>query len=196
MERLLEVKEIALEIKRSRNTLGLTQKKLAFNAGVSQAALARIERTPKEYNPSYATIYKILEALNNETRKKQPTGIENKTVETIMHKKIVSIKPNNSFHQALELMKGKNFSQLPVIDQNKAVLGTIYQKQLADIILEGKNPKKILVNQIMQPALPQIDKKTQLNHIKAILEKWPAILITEKQKVIGIMTSYDWFKTM
>lgn len=196
MEKLSPLKEISLEIRRTRKVLGMTQKKLAARAGVSQAALARIEKSPEEYNPSYFTIWKLLEALRNELIKNQPKNIESRTIKEIMHKKIVSIKPSESFQKALQLMKGKSFSQLPVVDKKGSVLGTIYQSQIADIVLEGKNPKDISAREIMGPALPQIDKNTSLAKAKTILEQWPAILVTENQKVIGIVTSYDWFKAI
>jgi len=196
MESILTLKEISLEIRKARKTLNLTQKKLAFLAGISQAALARIEKNPEKYNPGYATIHQIVKTLSDELMKAHPKNFENMKVLEIAHSKIVSIKPTDSFRKAIELMKGKSFSQLPVIDENNAVLGTIYQRQLADIVFDGKNPSQIKVLDIMEPALPQIDKNTPLSKVKSFLQSWPAVLITEKQKVIGIVTSYDWFKVV
>lgn len=196
MESIQTLKEIALEIKKARKTLDLTQKKLASLTGISQAALARIEKNPEKYNPGYATIQQIVKTLSDELIKAHPKTFENIKVSEIMHLKIISIKPNDSFRKAIELMKGKSFSQLPVIDENNAVLGTIYQRQLADIVFEGKDPLKIKASEIMEPALPMIDKNTPLSKAKSILQSWPAVLITEKQKVVGIVTSYDWFKVV
>jgi len=196
MESIRTLKEISLDIKKARKTLNLTQKKLASLTGISQAAIARIEKKPEEYNPGYAVIHQIVKTLSDEFAKANPKSFENIKVSEICHYKIISIKPDESFRKAIELMKGKSFSQLPVIDENNVVLGTIYQRQLADLILENRDLDKIKANEIMEPALPQIDKDTQLLKVKSFLQSWPAILITDKQRVVGIVTSFDLFKVV
>lgn len=194
MSQLSPLKEVSLEIRRARKALDITQKKLAAVSGISQAAIARIEKKPEEYNPGYSTIFRLVDALDAELLKKQPMDIGNKEVGEIMHREIVSIRKDETLHKALELMKDRNFSQLPVLDNTGNVMGTIYQRQIAGILLEGKNPKQIKAGDIMEPSLPQIDKSTKLARVKSILEQFPAIIITENMKVVGIVTSYDWFK--
>jgi len=193
MLHLWDLKETVAEIKRKRKVLDLTQKKLANLAEISQAALARIEKSPKEYNPSYSAIYQISTALDNFSKKPKGKGLEDRTAEEIMHRKVVSIKPNETLHKAIELMKGKSFSQLPVIDKD-IVIGTIYEKKVASVAFEGKNSKQVIAREIIEAPLLQIDKSTPLIKAKSILEHWPAVLVTEKNKIVGIVTVYDLLK--
>ena len=194
MEGIPRLKEIALSIKRARLGLGLTQKKLALLAGISQAALARIEREPEEYNPGYSAVFRVVEALNGEFAKRRPESVEYRRVSEIMHRKIVSVNPHDSFHKALELMKDRGFSQLPVIDEHAALVGTVFQRQIVGLLLDGKSLKTVSVGDVMEPALPMIGGSATLKQAKSILEQWPAFLVAENGRVAGIVTSYDWFK--
>jgi len=195
MARVLSLKEIVSDIKKRRKVLGLTQKRLANLAGISQAALARIEKNAVAYNPSYLAIYQISEALDVFSKGQKQTGVESKTVGDVMHKRVVSIKPSESLQKAIELMKGKSFSQLPVIEKG-VVVGTVYEKRVAGVAFEGRNPRHVRVEEIIEPALVQIDKSTPLLKAKAVLEQWPAVLVTDRQKLVGIATVYDLLKAV
>ena len=53
--------KLGKEIRRLRNSLGMSQEELAFKAGISAAHLGQIERASK--NPTVDTVYSIASAL-------------------------------------------------------------------------------------------------------------------------------------
>ncbi|HKS59574.1 MAG TPA: helix-turn-helix domain-containing protein, partial [Thermoplasmata archaeon] len=61
------------EIPRLRRALGLSQTKLASLAGVSQSAIAKIERG--QTHPSYEVVKRLLECLEAQRRQKEKVAI-------------------------------------------------------------------------------------------------------------------------
>jgi len=52
------------------------------------------------------------------------------------------------------------------------------------------------VEKIMEPPFPQIDKDTPLGPIKSLLEHYQAVLVTRKNKPIGIISRANLLKTI
>ncbi|MDE1859497.1 MAG: CBS domain-containing protein, partial [Candidatus Micrarchaeota archaeon] len=115
----------------------------------------------------------------------------------IMHRHIVFIRPENSVADAISVFTDYDFQQLPVLDSERRVVGTIYQKDLLSIATQSPDlVKKRPVGSVMKAPLPQIDKNTEIMKIKPILENWDAIIVTENGKAIGIVTIYDILKNV
>jgi predicted transcriptional regulator len=91
-----------------RKQLGLTQKDLAKLAGVSQSLIAKIESN--RIDPAYSKVVQIVVALESQLNQSK------KTVGQIMTSQIISIKPSDSVFHAIELMRSKDISQLPVFE--------------------------------------------------------------------------------
>src|SRR3989344_9439107 len=101
------------ELQKLRRRLGLTQTELARIANVSQSLIAKIESD--KINPSYTSVKKIFDVLNNLTK-------QNKVkLEELINKKIISISTKTKIKEAIELMKKHSISQLPVINKKKVI---------------------------------------------------------------------------
>lgn len=188
---------VALRIKSMRNASGISQKRLAKMCGLSQSTIARIETDIKSINPSYSTIYTIIDALNTTSKRTEIDKILRKRAYEIMHRRIVFVKPNNTVQEAIDLFTDYDFQQLPVLDSIRRVVGTIYQKDLLTIAtLSPELVKRRIVGSVMKAPLPQIDKATEIIKIKPILENWDAVLVVEGGKAIGIVTIYDILKNV
>ena len=70
------------EIKRIRKSLGITQKKLADLAGVSQSLIAKTEAGMLD--PAYSKATKIFEALNEINKRSDKKAVD------VMEKRIIS----------------------------------------------------------------------------------------------------------
>ncbi|MDE1861239.1 MAG: CBS domain-containing protein [Candidatus Micrarchaeota archaeon] len=183
---------ISSKIKNMRRALGISQKRLAIMAGKSQSTVARIESDIESLNPSYQTIFEIIDSLNNANKANVRPGLLNKKASEIMHKRIVYAAPNDTIAKAIAIVRENDLTQLPILDRRKTVIGTIYQKDLLDVAT--KNPGAIghmKVTDVLMPALPQVDKDTDLTKLKPVLENWNAVIVTEKNRAIGIITIYD-----
>ena len=178
------------EIAKKRKMFGLTQKQLARMAGVSQSFIAKIESG--KIDPSYNKVKAIFDVLE-----KMETKV-NHTAKKIFHKGVVGIQRNETIGKAISLMMKHGYSQLPVFD-GEQVVGCISEKTILNQVTAGKELSQLsqgLVEEVMDEAPPQIDENAPLPLVSSLLHAYPAVLVTKKGKVIGIITKADLFKVI
>ncbi len=166
-------------LKKMREEVSMTQEQVASLANISQAHVAKIEN--EKVNPRLSTVNKIMSILkSNETLK----------CNSLVNKRVIYVKPKDSVNQAVKLMKSNEVSQLPVIDKGLCV-GSISDKTII------RNLDRISistrVNEIMEAPFPTINCGEDMEVVKTLLEYHPAILVTERGKIIGILTKSDLF---
>lgn len=172
-------------IKHKRIELNLTQKQLSQEANLSQSLIAKLEA--KKISPSYEIVKRIFETFERLEHKKEDLCVK------LLGKNLISINSKEKISKAAEIMKKHAISQLPVIDHNR-LLGTISESVIYNKILEGNNKDKLLntrVLEIMEDPLPTISASTPKSVAMPLLKTNPAILLTEKSKIIGILTKED-----
>jgi CBS domain-containing protein len=64
---------------------------------------------------------------------------ENKKVHEVMTKNVITISPNDSVDDAVEILVKKRVSLLPVVDSNKKLIGMIHAKDILASGLEGED---------------------------------------------------------
>jgi predicted transcriptional regulator len=171
-------------IKHKRVQLQLTQKQLAKESGISQSLIAKIEA--KKVSPSYEIVKKIFETFERLEHKKDIPSIK------FISRKLISVQGHEKVSKAAELMKHHAISQLPIFQQGK-VVGTISESTIYNQLLT-ENKKKLFsksVKEIMEDSLPIISAETPETIAMPLLKTNPAILLTEKSKIIGILTKED-----
>ena len=93
-------------------------------------------------------------------------------------------------------MNETGFSQLPVFG-GRHIVGSIAEKAIMDRIVSGMSPRELSsmpVAKVMTEAFPQIDEKTPLSLISALLRYHSAVLVMKRGQVIGIITKADLLK--
>lgn len=171
-------------IKHKRGELNLTQKQLSSESGVSQSLIAKIEA--KKVSPSYSIMKKIFETFESMEHKKEGICVG------LLSKKLISMKSTEKISKAAEIMKKHAISQLPIIDTR--LIGTISESAIYNKILEGEDKNKLFrqkVKTIMEDPLPTISASTPKSVAMPLLKTNSAILLTEKDKIIGILTKED-----
>ncbi len=161
-------------IKELRENRGMTQQKLAEAVGISQAHVAKIEN--EQVNPRLSTVNKILSVLENREKTK---------CKKIMKKNIISAKPNDKIKKVVKLMKSFDISQLPVIE-NGLCMGSITEKTIIKNL--DKNLRHAKVKNLMEKPFPIVDVNDSCDIGKVLLESHQAVLLSEKGKIVGIMT--------
>lgn len=177
-------------IKSIRKQVGINQTDLAKAAGVSQSLIARIESG--RVDPSYAKTRQIFSALERIGKGKFLTAKE------IMNKKMLSISSNCSIKEAASIMKKKNISQMPVTEDD-VVVGSISEDNIIEKISSEdsiENISLIPVKEAMKDPFPLVDKDSILSFISLMLEYYPAVLVTDKGRLKGIITKSDLLKLM
>ena len=172
------------EIKTFRKSLDMTQSELSKPSGVSQSLIARIESG--RVDPAFSKAEKIFDALNKAKSKKIDL-----TAGKIMRKDIITIRSQEKITKAASIMKRKNISQLPVIEKEKLV-GTVSEKDISHSISE--EPKNLFVKDIMSDSLPLVSINTKIEMLSELLDYYPAVLVTEKGRMKGIVCRSDVLK--
>jgi len=176
------------DIKKLRKKVGLTQTELAKLAGVSQSLIARIEKGTVD--PRLSTLRRILEAI----KLVEMRGKKAKSAKDVMFSPVITIKSSDKVKKAIELMEKYAISQLPVVNDDGVPVGSITESTVLRKLLSGEQEKilKLKVEEIMEESFPTITPSTNIKDIQQlILKKYPAVLVMEKGKIVGIITKID-----
>ncbi len=174
-------------IKIKRKRLGLTQKKLAELVGVSQPLIARIESG--DFDPKLSLVRRIFEVLEE---------VEGKAInaEKIMNSPVKVVETTARLREAVEIMMKHGISQMPVVKKSK-VVGSITESGVVKIMLEkGVAAGKIRVEECMEAPFPTVSKDECLDTISKLLLSSPAVLVSERSKLLGIITKHDVMKAI
>ena len=178
------------EVAKKRRMLSLTQKQLAGLAGVSQSLIAKLES--RKIDPSYTKVKAIFDALERMEIKTEVRA------EEVLHAKVVGVQKKDKVSKAVRLMTDHGYSQLPVFDGEHAV-GSISEKTMLSQVLAGKDLTEVStlpVGDVMDEAFPQVGEDAPLPLISSLLQVYPAVLISKKGKVVGIVTKADLLKML
>jgi predicted transcriptional regulator len=177
------------EILKKRKALGLTQSKLAELAGVSQSIIAKIESGTVD--PSYSIAKRLVEALEKES-----IQVSRPRVNEIMSKPVISVSKTQLVRDAVDLMRKRGYSQLPVFDASRCV-GSISEKTILDRAARGEPLEGLLNNRvrdIMDSPLPVVNDDTPLEMVLGLLQGNYGVLVTKGESTIGILTKSDILK--
>lgn len=168
------------DIKTLRKKLGLSQTDLAKHSGVSQSLIAKVEAG--RLDPTYSKAKKIFESIELLSKKHEVKA------EQIMEKKIIPVSSSDSIKDVVAKMKKYEISQVPVIDEGKAI-GLISEAVLLDAVMGGEKDSD--VKDIMQDAPPIVSRESSVDVISSLLRHFPMVLVAEKGNLLGLVTKAD-----
>lgn len=166
---------------KARAKLGITQKDLAKESGVSQSLIAKIESGMLD--PTFARMKMIDTAIS------RLSIISEKTALQIMNKKVIFLEKNSTLLEIIKLMTKHSISQVPIMD-NSIVIGLVTES----VILEASprdDFKMLNVSDIMSEAPPLINGNTPLSSIRELLRHEPIVLVAKNGKISGVITKAD-----
>lgn len=106
-------------------------------------------------------------------------------------RKLVTIAPDSTAGQAIQLLEATGISQLPVMDGGRPV-GSVQEVTLARILHDGKDPAQVTINEVMARPLPVVDVHTHLDEAyRLLLAGYTGVLATHEGKVVDIVTRID-----
>jgi len=171
-----------------RRALGLTQSQLADLSGVSQSYIAKLEA--RKIEPSYSKVQAIFEALFELEQ-----GRETKAGE-VMTENVLSVKPDDSIQDAVNLIWEHSISQIPVL-RDEIPVGGVTERHLIDFVMGGKQDNSLRdkpVSSVMGDPFPLVGEDAPVSLVASMLKIYPAVLVQRKGKVIGIITKVDMLK--
>src|SRR5712691_952753 len=72
-------------------------------------------------------------------------------------RELVIARPYQTVFHALKTMQEQDISQIPVFEENVPI-GTIYEDQILNLALQGKDLRKLVVREMMSKPLPQVPR--------------------------------------
>ena len=104
---------------------------------------------------------------------------------------LISVAPQATVRQALNLMSTYNVSQLPVLDGSDGV-GAVSEQVLMAKALESPAVLDRSVREVMDSPFPVVDGESPVQRLTALLSReTPAVLVRRNGKIDGIVTRYD-----
>ena len=95
-------------------------------------------------------------------------------------------------------MRETGFSQLPVFDGEKLV-GSLTEKVILQKLVSAQNPDEVSkqwIERIMDDAFPTVNEDTPMSMVSTLLGYEPAVLVSKKGHVVGIITKADLLKVV
>ena len=93
-------------------------------------------------------------------------------------------------------MQEQDISQIPVFEENQAI-GTMYEDQILNLALQGKDLRKLVVREVMSKPLPQIPKTAPVEVVTFMLShENPAVFVDMGNSPFEILTKYDLMSTV
>lgn len=123
--------------------------------------------------------------LDTEMRVKDLISLKN-------DKTFLSVNSDHKISEVIELMKEKDISQLPVVDQDK-IIGSITESNVLTYLFENPNSASdTLVRDIMDEPFPVVSEDLPTSQLgKYISRKIPAVIAVDKSGTNHIITKYD-----
>jgi cystathionine beta-synthase len=106
-------------------------------------------------------------------------------------RQLVTITPEATAADAIELLQRTGISQLPVLEDGKPV-GSVQEVTLARVLHDDTDPEQVKVGEIMAKPLPQVDVTVHLDEAyRLLLAGNTGVLATANGKVVDIVTRID-----
>ncbi len=111
-------------------------------------------------------------------------------------RELVIARPYQTVFHALKTMQDQDISQIPVFEENIPI-GTIYEDQILNLALQGKDLRKLVVREVMSKPLPQVPRTAPVERVTHILShENPAVFVEMGNGHFEILTKYDLMSTV
>jgi len=111
-------------------------------------------------------------------------------------RELIIVRPYQTVFHALHTMQQQDISQLPVLEDT-TIVGTIYEDQILNMALQGKDLRKLVIREVMSKPLPQVPRDAPVERITHLLShESPAVFVVMGEGRYEILTKYDLMGTI
>jgi predicted transcriptional regulator len=167
------------DLRERRTNLELTQSELADHADVSQPLIARIEGG--DVDPRLSTLRRIVTALDE-----AESAVMH--AEDLMHEGVVTVAPDDSVREAIDVMVKEGYSQLPVVRDGRPQ-GIIANSDVRQ--QDSENAGELPVADVMREAITTVEPSATLDEVNAHLNHQDAVMVVADGQLRGIITEAD-----
>ena len=105
-------------------------------------------------------------------------------------KTLVSITSSDTVGDALERMDELGVTQIPVLDEGRAV-GSLRENRVLAKVVRNRELLSARVSDVMETSFPIVDVDESSAEVARRLQTSPAVLVEEYGRIIGIITRHD-----
>jgi cystathionine beta-synthase len=111
-------------------------------------------------------------------------------------RELIIARPYQTVYHALKTMQQQDISQIPVFEETTPI-GTIYEDQILNLALQGKDLHKLVVREVMSKPMPLVPSTAPVDRITHILShENPAVFVEMGDARFEILTKYDLMSTV
>jgi len=104
--------------------------------------------------------------------------------------------PDQTVFHALHMMQNQDISQLPVFEAQQPI-GAIYEDQILNLALQGKDLRKMVIREVMSEPLPTVQCEAPVERLTYLLShEEPAVFVQMGNGKFEIITKYDLMGTI
>jgi cystathionine beta-synthase len=104
---------------------------------------------------------------------------------------VISVGPDQKVEEAIVLLRRHDISQLPVIEDGKAV-GCIRELTVARLLHQRTDPRQVPVREVMARPIPQVDEHVDLEEVYRLLSSGNSgVVVLRGGQIAGIITRID-----
>lgn len=105
-------------------------------------------------------------------------------------KTLVSVTPANTVAEVLETMNDLGLSQMPVLEEGRAI-GSLRENRVLAKVVRNRELLNSPVSEVMEASFPTVDVDASSSEVARRLQTSAAVLVEEYGRIIGIITRHD-----
>jgi cystathionine beta-synthase len=105
-------------------------------------------------------------------------------------KTLVSVAPSDTVGGALEKMDDLGVTQMPVLEEGRAV-GSLRENRVLAKVVRNRELLTSRVSEVMEASFPTVDVDASSSEVTRRLQTSQAVLVEEYGRIIGIITRHD-----
>ena len=105
-------------------------------------------------------------------------------------KALVSVTPGNTVAEALEKMDDLGLTQMPVLEEGRAI-GSLRENRVLAKVVRNRELLNSPVSEVMEASFPTVDVDVSSSEVARRLQTSAAVLVEEYGRIIGIITRHD-----
>jgi cystathionine beta-synthase len=122
----------------------------------------------------------------------ESTKIKDVLFEKNSFTKIIFVSPQNKLSEAIHIMQEYEISQLPVVDKDQTVVGSINEANLMQLSHDGIDFRQQAISAVMGKPLPVLDENTDVSEAyRVLLSGATAVVVEGPEGLTGLLTRID-----
>ena len=104
---------------------------------------------------------------------------------------VIDARPEDALGDVIETMTAEGISQMPVLDDNGEVVGSVTETRILNHLIESPESREAPVRRIMGTPFPVVPASLHLEHLSAYLEQDAGAVLVDHGDEYSVLTQSD-----